>query len=171
MNFCVSMWSMSHCISSIQRNTRVLLMTMCRYDRRIFGKTSSLSFLKSGSLCGIHSMNSSRLIFLKRSPQCGTTSLPLVFASVSPKAEVWVKIFLVDVLMTGSSLGENSSYFAAVGEKPSPTFGSFSFSSFRDFLVVGFLGGIVPAIETNCLETTYRETLDKIHIWRVSTKI
>jgi hypothetical protein len=58
-----------------------------------------------------------------------------------------VKIFLVDVLMTGSSLGENSNYFAAVGEKPSPTSGSFSFKALVDLLVVVFVEGIVPAIE------------------------
>jgi hypothetical protein len=59
-----------------------------------------------------------------------------------------VKTFLVDVLMTGSSLGENSNFFAAVGEEPSPTSGSFSFDALGDHLVVGFLGGIVPRIET-----------------------
>jgi hypothetical protein len=35
----------------MQGNTGVLLATMCRYDRQIFGKTSSSSFLTSGSLC------------------------------------------------------------------------------------------------------------------------
>jgi hypothetical protein len=59
-----------------------------------------------------------------------------------------VKTFLVDVLMTGSGLGENSNCFAAAGEEPSPTSGSFSFGALGDRLVVGFLGGIVPAIET-----------------------
>jgi hypothetical protein len=40
-----------------------------------------------------------------------------------------VKTFLVDVLMTGSILGENSNCFAAAGEEPSPTSGSFSFDA------------------------------------------
>jgi hypothetical protein len=83
----VSVWSMSHFRSSMQGNTRVLLATMCKYDLRMFGKTSSSSFLISGSLCGIYSRNSSLLIFLKSSPQCGSTALPPVFSSVSPKAK------------------------------------------------------------------------------------
>jgi hypothetical protein len=37
-----------------------------------------------------------------------------------------VNTFLVDVLMTGFGLGENSNCFAAAGEEPSPTSGSFS---------------------------------------------
>ena len=51
--------------------------------------------------------------------------------------------------MTGSNLGENSNCFDAAGKEPSPTYGSFSFGALRDRLVVGFLGGIFLAIETN----------------------
>jgi hypothetical protein len=56
-----------------------------------------------------------------------------------------VKIFLVDVLMTGSSLGENSNCFVGPGDEPSPTSGSFSLGALGDRLVFGFFGGIVPA--------------------------
>jgi len=56
-------------------------------------------------------------------------------------------MFLVDVLMIGSNLGANYHCFVVVGEDPSPTSGSFSFDTLRDWLVVGFIGGIVPAIE------------------------
>jgi hypothetical protein len=50
-------------------------------------------------------------------------------------------------LMNGSSLGVNYNSFAAAGEDPSPTSSSFSFGALEDHLVVGFIGGIVPAIE------------------------
>jgi hypothetical protein len=59
-----------------------------------------------------------------------------------------MKTFLVDVLMTGTGFGVNSNCFATTGEELSPTSGSFSFGALGDFLVVGFLGGIVPANET-----------------------
>jgi len=58
-----------------------------------------------------------------------------------------VKIFLVDVLMTGFGLGVNSNFFEYVGEEPSPTYGSFCFVSLDDHSVFGFLGGFVPALE------------------------
>jgi hypothetical protein len=112
----------------------------------------------------MYSGNSSRLIFLKSSPQCGIVVLVPVLAYVSPKARGWVKTFFVDVLMTGFGLELNSNCFAAPGEDPSPTSGSFSFGALSDRLVVGYLGGIVPAIKINLLETAYRETLDKICI-------
>jgi hypothetical protein len=51
--------------------------------------------------------------------------------------------------MKGTDFGENSNCFVAVGEEPSPTYGSFSFDALRDFLVVCFLGGNVPAIKIN----------------------
>jgi hypothetical protein len=60
-----------------------------------------------------------------------------------------VKDLFLDVLMIGSGLGENSNYFAGPGDEPSLTFGSFSFDALGDHLVVGFIGGIVPAIETS----------------------
>jgi hypothetical protein len=66
--------------------------------------------------------------------------------------------------MTSFSLGENSNCFVIDGEDPSPTSDSFSFNALGDRLVVGFLGGIVPAIKKNPLETAYRETMDKIHM-------
>lgn len=56
-----------------------------------------------------------------------------------------MKTFFVDVLMTGSGLGENCNCFAAPEEEPSPTSGSFSLGALGDRLVVGFLGGIVLA--------------------------
>jgi hypothetical protein len=89
----------------MQGKIRVLLATMCKYDPRVFGNTCSSSALTSGSLCGIYSGYSSRLIPLKRSPHCGRINLDLVLASVSPKARGWTKDFFVDVLMTGSTLG------------------------------------------------------------------
>jgi hypothetical protein len=72
-----------------------------------------------------------------------------------------MKSFFVDVLIIGSGLGSNYSCFTTPGEEPSPTSGSFSFSTLRDRLVVGFCGGIVPAIKTNRLETAYREILEE----------
>jgi hypothetical protein len=68
-----------------------------------------------------------------------------------------MKSFLVDVLITISGLGANSSCFSTPGEDTSLTSGYFSFDSLIDHLVVGFLGGIVPAIETNHLDISYRE--------------
>jgi hypothetical protein len=66
-----------------------------------------------------------------------------------------VKTFLVDVLMTGSGLGENSKFCF-------PWRRAFSSSCYLawallDHLVVGFFGGIVTAIETNHLGTMYKE--------------
>jgi hypothetical protein len=90
----------------MQGKMGVLLATICRYDRRMFGNTSSSSALTSGSLCGIYSGYSSRLILLKSSPQCGSAILDPVLASVSPKAGGWMKTFFVVVLMTGSGLRE-----------------------------------------------------------------
>jgi hypothetical protein len=51
--------------------------------------------------------------------------------------------------MTGSGLRVYSNCFATPGEEPSPNSGSFSFGALDDHLVVGFLGGIVPAIKIN----------------------
>jgi len=59
-----------------------------------------------------------------------------------------MKTLLVDVLMMGTGFGVNSSFFATAGEELSPTYGSFSFDTLEYFMVVGFLGGIVPANET-----------------------
>jgi hypothetical protein len=58
-----------------------------------------------------------------------------------------VKTFLVDVLVTGFGLGENSDYFAGPGDEPSPTSSSFSLDALNDCPVFGFLGGIVPTNE------------------------
>jgi hypothetical protein len=129
----------------MQGKMGVLLATICRYDRRMFGNTYSSSTLTSRSLCGTYSGYASRLILLKSSPQCGSTILEPVLASVSPKAGGWMKTFFVVVLMIGSGLGAYSNCFAIPGEEPSPTSGSFRFSALDDRLVVGFLGGIVPA--------------------------
>jgi len=50
----------------------------------------------------------------------------------------------------------------APGEEPSPTSGSFSFSALNDRLVVGFLGGIIPATKINfkrlCKEQNWIKT-------------
>jgi hypothetical protein len=135
---------MSHFKTSIQRKTGVLLATICRYDCRMFGNTSSSSALTYGSFCGMYSGYSTWMIILKSSPQCGSVILDPVLASMSPKARGWMKTFFVVVLMTGSSLGVYSNFFAAPGEEPSPISGSFSFDTLNDHLVVGFLGGIVP---------------------------
>jgi hypothetical protein len=54
-----------------------------------------------------------------------------------------VKIFLVDVLMTGYGLGVNSNCFVGLGDEPSPTSDSFSLVTLGNSLVVGFFGGIV----------------------------
>ena len=75
-----------------------------------------------------------------------------------------MKTFFVDVLITGFGPGENSNCFDAPGEETSPTSGSFSLVALGDHLVVGFLGGIIPAIEINSLGHAYRETLDKMYI-------
>jgi hypothetical protein len=140
---------------------------MCRYDHQIFRNTLSSSALTYGSLCGMYSRNSSRLIFLKSSPQCGSVVLVPVFSYVSSKAGGWIKTFFVDVLMTGSNLGVYSNYFSTPGEEPSPISSSFNFNALDDCLVVSFLGDIVPAIEINLLETTYIATLDNIYIYEV----
>jgi hypothetical protein len=66
-----------------------------------------------------------------------------VLASVPLKARGWMKIFFVVVLMIGYSLRVYSNCFAAPGEEPLPTSGSFSFDTLDDCLVLGFLGGIV----------------------------
>jgi hypothetical protein len=47
--------------------------------------------------------------------------------------------------MNGSGLRVYFNCFATFGEEPSPTYGYFSFGALDDCLVVGFLGGIVPA--------------------------
>jgi hypothetical protein len=69
----------------MQRTTGGLLATMCRYNIQIFEKTSSSSALTSGSLCGTYFENSSQLIFLKSSTQCGSIALVPVLSYVSPK--------------------------------------------------------------------------------------
>jgi hypothetical protein len=65
-----------------------------------------LVFLVSGSLCGVYSRGSSFLIFLNNYSQRGNVVLDPMFASVSPKAGGWTKAFLVVVLMTGISFGD-----------------------------------------------------------------
>jgi hypothetical protein len=82
--------------------------------------------------------------------------LDLVLASVSPKVGGWKKAFFVDVLMTSSCLDMYSNCFATPGEEPSPTSGSFNFGALNDRLMVGFLSGIVLAIEIN-LQKLFKE--------------
>jgi hypothetical protein len=48
--------------------------------------------------------------------------------------------------MMASGLDENSNCFAAAGEEPSPSYGSFIFVALGDRLVFGFLECIVLAI-------------------------
>jgi hypothetical protein len=88
------------------------------------------------------------LILLKRSPHCGSITLDLVLASVSPKAGGWTKYFFVDVLMTGSTLGAYSNCLVVPREEPSPVSASFSLGALDEHLVVGFLGDILPAART-----------------------
>jgi hypothetical protein len=127
----------------------VLFVTMCKYDRRMFGNTWSSSALTSGSLCGIHSGYSSRLILLKRSPQCGRISLDLVLAYVSSKAIGCTKPFFFYVLMTGSALGAYSNCLVVPREAASPISVSFSLGSLDKHLVVGFLNNILHATRTS----------------------
>jgi hypothetical protein len=84
-HLCMSMWSMSHFRTSMQRKIEVLLTTMCKYDCRMFGNTWSSSVLTPGSLCGIYSGYSSWLILLKRSPHYGSIILDPMLSLVSPK--------------------------------------------------------------------------------------
>jgi hypothetical protein len=98
----------------------------------------------SRSLSGIYYGYSSRLIMLKRSPQCGSIILDLVLSSVSLKAKGWEKSFFVNVLMIGSTLGVYSNCLMVSGDKPSPVLASFSLGTLGEHLVVGFLGGIFP---------------------------
>jgi hypothetical protein len=91
-----------------------------------------------------------------------------VLASVSPKARGWMKTFFIVVLMTSSGLRVYSNCFAAPGEEPSPTSGSFSFGALDDRLVVGFLGDIVPATKINfqrlCKEQNRIKTYNYSHV-------
>jgi hypothetical protein len=57
-----------------------------------------------------------------------------------------MKILLVDVPMTSSSLGGNSNYFVGPRDKPFPTYDSFILGALDDRLVLSFFGGIVPTI-------------------------
>jgi hypothetical protein len=74
--------------------------------------------------------------------------LDSVLSSVSPKTEGWTKAFLVDVLMTGSTLGAYSNCLIVPREEPSPILASFSLGALGERLVVGFLGGILPVVRT-----------------------
>jgi hypothetical protein len=79
---------------------------------------------------------------LNRSPHYERIIFDLVLVSVSQNVGGWENAFLVDVLMTGSALVENSNCFTASREDPSSTSTSFNFGSLGERLVVGFLGGI-----------------------------
>ena len=68
-----------------------------------------------------------------------------VLASVSPKVRGWMKTFFVVVLTTGSGLGTYSIFLAVPEEETSLVYGSFIFGALDEHLVVGFIGGIVPA--------------------------
>jgi hypothetical protein len=112
----------------------------------MLGRTSSSSFLVLGSLCGVYSRGSSFFIFLKSSSQRGYSILAPILASVSPKYGSWTKGSLVILLMTDTSLGQNSNCLATNGEEPSPTFYYYILVALGNFPVEGFFGGIVPAI-------------------------
>jgi hypothetical protein len=143
-HLCMSMWSMSHFRTSMQRKIEVLLTTMCKYDCRMFGNTWSSSILTPGSLCGIYSGYSSWLILLNISPHYGSIILDLMLYLVSPKHGGSENSFFVKVLMTGSALGANSNYLAVLGEEPSHISDSFCFGALGARLVVGFLNDILP---------------------------
>jgi hypothetical protein len=64
--------------------------------------------------------------------------------------------------MTGSGLEMYYNCFATHGEEPSPNSSSFIFGALGDRLVVGFLGGIVPAIKLN-LQRLCKKKMDKIY--------
>jgi hypothetical protein len=136
---------MSHFRTSMKGKMGVILSTICIYNRYMFGKTSSLSSLMYGSLCASYSRYSSWLIVLKRSPQCGSTILDPGFTSITPKVVGWMKTFFVVVLTIGSSLGAYSNFLMVSREETSPVSGSFRFGAHGKCLMVGFLGGIVPA--------------------------
>jgi hypothetical protein len=111
----------------------------------MFENTWSSSALTSESLCGIYSRYSSRLIILKRSPHCGSITLDLVLASVSPKVGGLEKYFFVNVLMIGSTLGAYSNCLVVPVEEHSHVSTSFSLGALDECLVVGFLGNIFLA--------------------------
>jgi hypothetical protein len=71
-----------------------------------------------------------------------------------------VKASLVIFLMIDVGLEVNSNFLATAGEEPSPASYSCSFGTLGDFLVVGFFGGIIPAIEDTQLGSTHRIILD-----------
>ena len=141
-HFYAFVWSISHVKTSMQGKTGVLLATMCKYDRRIFGNTWSSSALTSELLCGIHSKYSSRLIMLKRSPHCGSITLDPVLSSISLKTKGWTKAFFVEVFMTGSTLEVYFYCLMVLGEEPSPVSASFSLGALDKRLIVGFLDEI-----------------------------
>jgi hypothetical protein len=143
-HLCPSVWLISHFKTYMEGKIGVLLATLCEYDCQMFRNTCSSSALTFGSMCGIHSGYYSQLILLKISPHCGSIILDLVLCSVSPKIRGWTKAFLVDVLVTGSTLGAYSNYLMVRKEEPSPVLASFSLSSLGKHLVVGFLSSILP---------------------------
>jgi hypothetical protein len=72
-----------------------------------------------------------------------------------------VNAFLVDALMTSSTLGENSNCLVVSGEYPSPISTSFNFGALDERLVIGFLGGIFPT------DRTKLEILLQIGCWYI----
>jgi hypothetical protein len=80
--------------------------------------------------------------FLYMSPQCGSTTLDHVLASMSLNTEGWVNCVLVDVQIIDSIFEKKSSFLLAPSVEPSPTSSSFSLGALGECLVVGFLGGI-----------------------------
>jgi len=144
-HLCTFVWSMSHFRTSMQGKMGVLLATMCKYDRHMLGNTWSSRNLMSESLCGIYYVYFARIILLNGFPHYGCTTLDLVLASVSPKAECWMKYFFVVILMTGSTLGAYSNCLTVPGEEHSPISSSFIFGALDELLAFGFLGDIVPS--------------------------
>jgi hypothetical protein len=60
----------------------------------------------------------------------------------------WTKYSFVDVLMTGFTLGVYSNCVSIPGEEPSHVSTYFSLGALEEHLVVGFIGGILPAART-----------------------
>jgi hypothetical protein len=64
------------------------------------------------------------------------------------KPEGWTKAFLDEIFMTDSSLGVYSNCLAVPEEEPSHVSTSSSLGALGECLVVGFVGGILPAART-----------------------
>jgi hypothetical protein len=139
------MCSMSYFRTSMQGKNEVLIATMCKYDRQMFGNTWSSSVFMSGSLVWDIFWVFFSTDLVKEIPPLWEHHFGLILASVSPKAGDWSKYFFVEVLMIGSALGVYSNGLVVPGEEPSPVLASFSLGTLGKRLVVRFLGGTFTA--------------------------